>query len=49
MEHDSSIKTQNFTHTHTTGPISKHAEQQTLDPKEAALCDSIYTKFNRKN
>ena len=31
------------------GQSQKHAEQKRLDPKEDALCDSIYTKFkNRK-
>lgn len=49
MEHDSSIKTSELlTHTQQ-GQSQKHAKQKRLDPKEDALCDSIYTKFkNRK-
>lgn len=49
MEHDSSIKTSELLTHIQQGQSQKHAEQKRLDPKEAALCDSIYTKFkNRK-
>lgn len=44
------INKNKWTLTHTQQDQSqKHAEQKRLDPKEDALCDSIYTKFkNRK-
>lgn len=43
MEHDSSIKTSELDTQYTTGPISKTCWAKEPDPKEAALCDSIYT------